>query len=142
MDNKQAEDVLIRCTSDIVSAFLARNQVSGSEIQSLISTVHQALAACNGQEETPKVLEPAVPVKKSVTPDYIICLEDGARLKMLKRYISTRYKMTPDQYREKWGLPKDYPMTAPNYSKKRSQFAKDAGLGQRESKSNGTQASV
>jgi predicted transcriptional regulator len=112
----------------IVSAYVSRNEVPVSELPELIARVHQTLSEI-GKAKIGNQLTPAVPIKKSITPDFIVCLEDGEELKMLKRHLKTAYNMTPDEYREKWGLPSDYPMTAPNYAKKRSQLAKQIGLG-------------
>lgn len=122
---------LLELTTEIVSSYAGRNSIAASDLPNLIARVHEALAAASSPSETPSAAEPAVPVKKSVTPDYIVCLEDGAKLKMLKRYIRTRYNLTPDEYRRKWGLPADYPMTAPNYSKTRSALALEIGLGRK-----------
>lgn len=121
---------LLALTTDIVSAHLSNNQVNADEIPALIQKVYKTLANVNGEgvamSERP---QPAVPIKKSVTPDYIICLEDGKKLKMLKRHLKTAYNMTPEDYRERWGLPADYPMVAPNYAQQRSKLAKEIGLG-------------
>jgi predicted transcriptional regulator len=125
---------LIELASQIVAAYVGRNTVEQAELPKLISTVHQALEqAANGgapKDETPDI-KPAVNVKKSITPDYLICLEDGKKFKSLKRHLRTHFSLTPEQYREKWGLPADYPMVAPNYATSRSRLAKDMGLGQR-----------
>jgi predicted transcriptional regulator len=120
-------------TAGIVSAYVTKNAVRAVELPALIATVHEALSkAANGKAEQPQEeLRPAVPIKKSITPDYLICLEDGKRFKSLKRHLRTAYNMTPDQYRAKWGLPSDYSMVAPNYSKARSQLATTMGLGQK-----------
>ena len=120
--------------AEIVAAYISNNAVPAAELPALINSVFSALTqAVAGKAEEPKVeLIPAVPVKKSVTPDFIICLEDGKRLKSLKRHIATRYGLTPDQYRKKWNLPFNYPMVAPNYSATRSRLAKSMGLGRRE----------
>ncbi len=123
---------VMRLGADIVAAYLSRNMVALGEVPSLIRTVHQALeqiahpTAAPVQELRPK---PAVPITKSVQHDYIVCLEDGKKLKMLKRYLRSRYDMTPDAYRRRWGLPADYPMVAPAYAARRSDFAKKIGLG-------------
>src|SRR5688572_10940860 len=119
---------LLSLTSEIVAAHVANNSVPMAELPKLIQDVHRALTAVStgGAVERP---DPAVPVKKSVMPDYIVCLEDGKKLKMLKRHLKTAYNMTPEKYRERWGLPSDYPMVAPNYAKQRSQLARDLGLG-------------
>ena len=122
---------LVGMAADIVSAFVSANQVAPQDIPGLIRSVHAVLVEVSGApaplEPTP---EPAVSVKKSVTPDFIICLEDGKKFKSLKRHLRTRYAMSPDEYRAKWGLPHDYPMVAPNYAKERSNLAKRMGLGQ------------
>jgi predicted transcriptional regulator len=122
---------LLPLVSDVVSAHLSNNNVPSSEVAPLIQSVCQALSDLSVNGTPAARPEPAVPVKKSITPDYIICLEDGRQLKMLKRYLGTAYDMTPDQYRRRWALPVDYPMVAPNYAKKRSKLAKAIGLGTR-----------
>jgi predicted transcriptional regulator len=123
----------IDLTANIVSAYLSNNPTPASEIANLISQVHSALLrVSSGRIEAPlEPSKPAVSVKKSIAPDYLVCLEDGKRFKSLKRHLRTQYNMTPEQYREKWGLPPDYPMVAPNYAVARSQLAKKMGLGQR-----------
>ena len=122
----------IDMTADIVSAYVGNNSVPASELPSLIQNVYAALNSISGGEETkieaPK--EPAVSVKKSISSDHIVCLEDGRKFKSLKRHLRTKYNMSPEEYRAKWGLPKDYPMVAPNYAKARSDLAKKMGLGQ------------
>ena len=122
----------IELTAEIVSAYVSNNPVPAGDMPSLINQVHGALQRISGghSDATPEPLKPAVSVKKSITPDYIICLEDGKKFKSLKRHLRTQYNMTPEQYREKWGLPPDYPMVAPNYAAARSQLAKQMGLGQ------------
>ncbi len=122
----------IELTADIVSAYVSNNSVAAGDISTLISQVHSALLrVSNGQGEVvSETLKPAVAVKKSITPEYLICLEDGKKFKSLKRHLRTQYNMTPEHYREKWGLPPDYPMVAPNYAEARSQLAKQMGLGQ------------
>lgn len=122
----------IALTAQIVSAYVGNNTVPSAEIPNLISQVHSALQRVSGgQVAAPaEPLKPAVPVKRSITSDYIVCLEDGKKFKSLKRHLRTQYKMTPEQYREKWALPPDYPMVAPNYAAARSQLAKQMGLGQ------------
>ena len=132
MSDNIAASNYIELAADIVSAYVSNNSVPTSELPTLINEVHTALLRVGGGTveipvEAPK---PAIPVKKSVTPDYIICLEDGKKFKSLKRHLRTQYNMTPEQYREKWGLPVDYPMVAPNYAVARSQLAKEMGLGQ------------
>lgn len=122
----------IELTADIVSAYVSNNTVSAGDIPGLINQVHSALMRVSGgQVEAPaEPVKPAVPLKKSITPEYIVCLEDGKKFKSLKRHLRTQYNMTPEQYREKWGLAPDYPMVAPNYAAARSQLAKQMGLGQ------------
>ena len=122
----------IDLTADIVSAYLSNNPTPASEIPNLISQVHSALLrVSSGRNDTQaEPAKPAVSVKKSINPDYLVCLEDGKRFKSLKRHLRTQYNMTPEQYRDKWGLPPDYPMVAPNYAVARSQLAKKMGLGQ------------
>ncbi len=124
-------DELLKFASDIVAAYVSNNSIPISEIPGMIKSVHATLGglATGLPSEAPTALKPAVAVKKSVTPEYIICLEDGKKLKMLKRYLRSRYDLTPEEYRAKWGLPADYPMVAPNYAAQRSEFAKKIGLG-------------
>jgi predicted transcriptional regulator len=124
---------LLRHACSIVVAYLAKNHIAQSELPGMIRSVHGALGTLSGgtASDMGVGLKPAVPVKKSIMPDYIVCLEDGKKLKMLKRYLRGKYKLSPDDYRAKWGLPADYPMVAPNYAALRSQFAKDNGLGRR-----------
>lgn len=124
---------ILRMVADVVSAYLSFNPLSASEIPDLIKTVHQLLNGVQASATQPQVnaAKPAVPIRRSIQDDFIVCLEDGKKLKMLKRYLRTKYGMTPDEYRVKWGLPSDYPMVAPNYSKQRSKFAKNIGLGRR-----------
>ena len=128
-DQTKAHD-LLSLTTDIVSAHVANNTVSLAELPALIHSVYRTLANI-GPAPAPDRPAPAVPVRKSVMPDYLVCLEDGKRLKMLKRHLKTAYDMTPEQYRERWGLPADYPMVAPNYARQRSRLAKEIGLGTR-----------
>lgn len=132
MAENSGESSFIELTATIVSAYVSNNTVPSTEIPNLIGQVHSALERVSGgQMSTPaEPLKPAVPVKRSVTPEYLICLEDGMKFKSLKRHLRTRYNMTPDQYREKWGLPSDYSMVAPNYAAARSELAKQMGLGQ------------
>lgn len=121
----------LRMTADIVASFVSNNKVSSEELADLIRSVHKTvrgLANASGGAPAERQ-KPAAPVSKSITPDYIICLEDGKKLKMLKRYLRSTYGMSPDEYRRKWGLPADYPMVAPNYAARRSEFAKRIGLG-------------
>ncbi len=121
----------IELAADIVSAYVSNNSVQAADLPVLLQSVYAALTNSQGQKEEPKAeLNPAVSVKKSLTPDAIICLEDGKSFKSLKRHLRTTYDMTPEQYRAKWSLPADYPMVAPNYAKARSELAKNFGLGQ------------
>jgi predicted transcriptional regulator len=126
----------ITLTTDVVSAYVSNNSVSAADLPDLIASVHQALTkVATGAVEEPAVeLKPAISVKKSVTPDYIVCLEDGKKFKSLKRHLRTQYDMSPEDYRAKWGLPADYPMVAPNYAAARSALAKKMGLGQQRAK--------
>ena len=134
--NAAADNDLIDLSADIVSAYVSHNALSVTDLPKLIADVHAALrnlhspAAAEPAEE----LKPAVPVRKSVAPDFIICLEDGKKFKSLKRHLRTHYNLSPEEYREKWGLPADYPMVAPNYSATRSRLAKDNGLGRKAGK--------
>lgn len=127
---------LISSTAEIVAAYLSKNAIPVSEIPALLKLVHNSLANLSAEKLHPhdSKLTPAVAIKHSVMPDYIVCLEDGKKMKMLKRYLKTAHNMTPGEYREKWGLPSDYPMVAPNYAKKRSSLAKEHGLGRGASK--------
>ncbi len=136
MNDTQTTAHYIELAADIVSAYVSNNSVPVTDLPSLIGDVHQALMRVSGSpaEAPAEAPKPAVPVKRSVTPDYIICLEDGKKFKSLKRHLRTQYNMTPEQYREKWGLPSDYPMVAPNYAKARSELAKEMGLGQQRRK--------
>ena len=123
---------LLEMTADIVSAYVGNNSVSAGELPSLIASIHAALSqvSTGPVEVAPEPQEPAVPVRKSIHPDFLICLEDGRKFKSLKRHLRTKYDMSPEEYRAKWSLPKDYPMVAPNYAKARSDLAKQMGLGQ------------
>lgn len=133
MQNNTPQDhnVILELTTDIVSSYLAGNQIEATDIPSVIERVYKTLSniAGNPAGSVAERPAPAVSIKKSITPDYIVCLEDGKKLKMLKRHLSSAYGMTPEQYRERWGLPADYPMVAPNYAEKRSSLAKSIGLG-------------
>lgn len=120
---------LLKITAEIVAAHISRNPTSEDDLPMLIRRIHQTVADIALLPARGSRPEPAVPVKKSIMPDYIVCLEDGKKMKMLKRYIKTVYNLTPDEYREKWGLPSDYPMVAPNYAQRRSDLAKEIGLG-------------
>lgn len=127
-----SDDIILGLTADIVSSHLANNIVAVGEVPTLIRSVHESLVALGQPQPEPEPeLKPAVSIRSSVKPDYIVCLEDGKKLKMLKRHLMTHYQMTPAQYRAKWGLPSDYPMVAPNYAVTRSQLAKSMGLGQK-----------
>lgn len=122
---------LLRATADIVSSFVANNAVTTENLPEVIRSVYRTVSALSGAGEAriDDKPRPAVPVSRSVTPDYIVCLEDGRKLTMLKRYLRSRYDMSPDEYRKRWGLPADYPMVAPAYTERRSEFAKKIGLG-------------
>jgi predicted transcriptional regulator len=130
--SENAPDDFVAPTADIVAAYVSNNTVPAAEVPALIGMVHAALVrVASGRRDAPKEpLKPVVPIRKSITPDYIICLEDGQRFKSLKRHLRQQYNLTPDQYREKWGLPRNYPMVAPNYAAARSRIAKHTGLGQ------------
>jgi len=123
------QDDLLKLASDIVAAYVTNNPVPASELPAMIKSVHATLGTLNGSLPESLTQKPAVPIKKSVTNEYVICLEDGKKLKMLKRYLRSNYNLTPEEYRAKWGLPADYPMVAPNYAAQRSEFAKKIGLG-------------
>jgi len=129
-DLDNTEDTLLTLTADIVAAHVSNNSVAVNDVPNLIQNVHSALAGISGKAAAaePKP-EPKVSIRSSVKPDYIVCLEDGKKLKMLKRHLMTHYNMTPDQYRQKWGLSADYPMVAPNYAEQRRTLAKSIGLG-------------
>ena len=129
MDDKSE---IIEMTADIVAAYVGANTVPASDLPSLIQSVHRALTGVAGGGEIAEAAprEPAVPIKKSITPEHLVCLEDGRKFKSLKRHLRTKYNMSPEEYRSKWGLPKDYPMVAPSYAKARSDLAKQMGLGQ------------
>lgn len=129
MQEQQPDPNILELTAEIVSAHVSNNSVPVSELPSLIQEVFRTLSTVGKSTAPAEKPQPAVPIKKSVHPDYIICLEDGKKLKMLKRHLKTAYNMTPEQYRERWGLPPDYPMVAPNYAKHRSTLAKKIGLG-------------
>ena len=138
MDNQGNDDTLITLTADIVAAHVSNNSVAVNDLPQLIQNVHGALALISGSGAAAEAKpEPKVPIRSSVKPDYIVCLEDGKRLKMLKRHLMTHYQMTPDQYRQKWGLAADYPMVAPNYAEQRRTLAKSIGLGTKRRKTKG-----
>jgi predicted transcriptional regulator len=129
-ESNDTAELLITLTADIVAAHVSNNSVAVSDVSTLIGNVHAALAGLSGTAAAPEiVLEPAVAVRNSVKRDYIVCLDDGKKLKMLKRHLMTHYGMTPDDYRAKWGLPADYPMVAPAYAEQRRELAKAIGLG-------------
>ena len=131
MSKQVTSGELLKLTADIVAAHVSNNKLPASDLAQLIAQVHASLNETGGSTSAQQRPSPAVPIKKSVTADYIVCLEDGKKLKMLKRHLKTSYDLTPEQYRERWGLAADYPMVAPDYAKKRSQLAKKIGLGKR-----------
>jgi predicted transcriptional regulator len=128
---KMAEEELLRMTADVVAAYVSNNTLPTTQLAEVINAVYHSLKGLEGPtpEPVPEPAKPAVPIRKSITPDYLICLEDGKKLKMLKRHLRSTYNMTPDEYRARWGLAPDYPMVAPNYAEQRSAFAKKIGLG-------------
>ncbi len=132
MNDNATNSNFIELTAEIVSAYVSNNTVPSGEIPALINQVHMALSRVSGMpgEAPAEPLKPAVSVKRSITPEYLVCLEDGKKFKSLKRHLRTQYNMTPEQYRDKWNLPPDYPMVAPNYAAARSELAKQMGLGQ------------
>jgi predicted transcriptional regulator len=133
-----AEDTLLTLTADIVAAHVSNNSVAVNDLPNLIQNVHTALTGISGKRAAPEAKqEPAVSIRSSVKPDYIVCLEDGKKQKMLKRHLMTNHGMTPDEYRQKWGLPADYPMVAPNYAEQRRALAKSIGLGTKRRKTRG-----
>ncbi len=130
MPQDEQSPELLELTTKVVAAHVANNPIAVTDVPGLIATVHQALATLGPEEAAPRP-EPAVSIKQSVKPEYIVCLDDGKKLKMLKRHLKSAYNMTPDDYRKRWGLSRDYPMVAPNYAKKRSELAKKIGLGRK-----------
>ena len=128
---KMAEEELLRMTADVVAAYVSKNTLPTAQLAEVINAVYGSLKGLESQvaEPPPEPVKPAVPIRKSITADYLICLEDGKKLKMLKRHLRSTYNMTPDEYRVRWGLAPDYPMVAPNYAEQRSAFAKKIGLG-------------
>ena len=135
-DTMDTEDTLLTLTADIVAAHVSNNSVAVNDLPNLIQNVHSALTGISGAAAAPEPRpEPKVSIRSSVKPDYIVCLEDGKRLKMLKRHLMTHYNLTPDQYRQKWGLSADYPMVAPNYAEQRRTLAKSIGLGTKRKRS-------
>jgi predicted transcriptional regulator len=133
-ENIALNETLIALTSDIVAAHVSNNSVAVSDLPLISNNVHGALFGLSGKAAEQARPDPAVPVKSSIKPDYVVCLEDGKKLKMLKRHLMTHYGMTPDEYRVKWGLPSNYPMVAPNYAEKRRELAKAIGLGKKKKK--------
>ena len=134
MGDTAGQDSLIELTAEIVSAYVSNNSVASGDVSNLINDVHSALnrtASGASLEPEPEPQKPPVPIRKSVTPDYIVCLEDGKKFKSLRRHLRAHYDLSPEEYRHKWGLPSDYPMVAPNYAKARSRLAKQMGLGQK-----------
>lgn len=129
MTDKTDNAELLELTTEIVASYVSNNTVASSDLSAVIQDVYRTMTQLGAQAQQPERPKPAVAVKKSVMPDYIVCLEDGKKLKMLKRHLKTAYNMTPEEYRERWGLPADYPMVAPNYAKHRSSLAKKIGLG-------------
>ena len=131
--SKLSQSELLHMVADVVSAYVSNNQVVANQLPDVIKSVYSSLAEQQeGRREEPaEALKPAVPIRKSITPDYLICLEDGKKLKMLKRHLRTAYNLSPEEYRAKWGLGADYPMVAPNYAQQRSDFAKQIGLGRK-----------
>jgi len=138
VDNAATEDTLLTLTADIVAAHVSNNSVAVNDLPALIQNVHAALTGITGSTSGPESKpEPKVSIRSSIKPDYIVCLEDGKKLKMLKRHLMTHYNMTPDQYRQKWGLSTDYPMVAPNYAEQRRSLAKSIGLGTKRKRTRG-----
>ena len=137
-DNQTAEDTLLTLTADIVAAHVSNNSVAVNDLPNLIQNVHRALTEISAQTSAPEAKPaPKVSIRSSVKPDYIVCLEDGKRQKMLKRHLMTNHNMTPDEYRQKWGLSSDYPMVAPNYAEQRRTLAKSIGLGTKRRRTRG-----
>ncbi|MBE0531874.1 MAG: MucR family transcriptional regulator [Rhodospirillales bacterium] len=137
MSEKPSLNELLELTTEIVVAHVGNNTLPVGDLAALIGDVYRTLSNLGETPEVPEAAKPAVPIKRSVFPDYIVCLENGKKLKMLKRHLKTAYNMTPEEYREKWGLPADYPMVAPNYAKHRSALAKEIGLGTKARKGQG-----
>ena len=131
MSDTEQDFSCLELTAQVVSAHVSNNSVAATDLPDLIRNVYQALATVGQPVEEPEKLQPAVPIRRSVFPDYIICLEDGKKLKMLKRHLHSAYGMTPEQYRERWGLPPEYPMVAPSYAERRSSLAREIGLGRK-----------
>jgi len=137
-NESDSQDTLLTLTADIVAAHVSNNSVAVNDLPNLIQNVHSALSGISSAPAAPEARpEPKVPIRSSIKPDYIVCLEDGKKLKMLKRHLMTHYQMTPDQYRQKWGLAADYPMVAPNYAEQRRVLAKSIGLGTKRRRTRG-----
>lgn len=130
-EQSEMDETLVTLTADIVSAHVSNNSVAVSDLPLIISSVHEALTRLDPKNAEEPKPEPAVSIRSSIKPDYVVCLEDGKKLKMLKRHLMTHYSMTPDDYRKKWGLAADYPMVAPNYAEQRRKLAKKIGLGRK-----------
>ncbi len=128
---KASDEELLRMTAEVVAAYVRNNSLPTGQLADVIAAVYHSLKTIDGRgtDLVSEPLKPAVPIRKSITPDYLVCLEDGKKLKMLKRHLRSTYNLTPDEYRQKWQLPADYPMVAPNYAQQRSAFAKKIGLG-------------
>jgi predicted transcriptional regulator len=139
-----ATQELLRMTADVVAAYVSNNTLPMAQVAEVINAVYGSLRGLETQATEPAVepLKPAVPPRRSITPDYLICLEDGKRLKMLKRHLRTTYNLSPDEYRTRWGLQPDYPMVAPNYAAQRSEFAKKIGLGRETGRQGGRRATA
>ena len=137
MSDESQDEILITMTTEIVAAHVSNNSVAVNDLPTLIQNVHGALSGLSGRASPEARPEPKVPIRSSIKPDYIVCLEDGKRLKMLKRHLMTHYQLTPDQYRQKWGLAADNPMVAPNYAEQRRTLAKSIGLGTKRRKTKG-----
>lgn len=131
MSEQPSQTDLLELTTEIVSAHASNNPIAANDLPQIIKDVFTTLQTLGSGSVPAERPQPAVPIKKSIMPDYIVCLEDGKQLKMLKRHLKTSYNMTPEEYRERWGLPADYPMVAPNYAKRRSTLAKKIGLGRK-----------
>ncbi|HWI29085.1 MAG TPA: MucR family transcriptional regulator [Stellaceae bacterium] len=142
--HKVTDEELLRMTAEVVAAYVSNNPLPTAQLAEVIGAVYQSLKTLDGKgaEGRTEALKPAVPIRKSITPDYLVCLEDGKKLKMLKRHLRSTYNMTPDDYRHKWNLPADYPMVAPNYAQQRSAFAKKIGLGRGTGRQAGKRAAI
>ncbi len=140
--DKVAEDQLLRMTADVVAAYVSNNSLPTAQLPDFIASIYASLRTLDHKQDAGEIgaLKPAVPIRKSITPEYLVCLEDGKKLKMLKRHLRSTYNMTPDAYRAKWGLPSDYPMVAPKYAEQRSAFAKKIGLGRSGGRAGGRRA--